>query len=86
MLLKNYETESDKLFYLFTPERLPNQALTSFFQCILDYNKKMADTTMTDGMTSTAKEARMGIPSPFSGKCGDLKKFLMTCKTHLQAN
>ena len=41
---------------------------------------------MTDGMTSVAKEARMGIPSPFLGKCGDLKKFLMTCKMHLQAN
>ena len=46
----------------------------------------MADTTMTDGTTSTIKEARMGIPSPFSGKQGDLKKFLMTCKMHLQAN
>ena len=28
----------------------------------------------------------MGVPTPFSGKCGELKKFLMTCKMHLQAN
>ena len=82
----NYETESDKLFYLFTPERLPNQALATFFQTILDYNRKMANTTMTDGTISTAKEARMGVPTPFSGKCGELKKILMTCKMHLQAN
>ena len=46
----------------------------------------MADTTMTDGTVTAAKEARMGVPTPFSGKCGDLKKFLMTCKMHLQAN
>ena len=46
----------------------------------------MADTTMTDGTISAVKEARMGVPTPFSGKCGDLKKFLMTCKMHLQAN
>ena len=46
----------------------------------------MADTMMADGTTSAAKEARMGIPSTFSGKQGDLKKFLMTCKMHLQAN
>ena len=46
----------------------------------------MADTTMTDGMVTAAKEARMGVPTPFSGKCGDLKKILMTCKMHLQAN
>ena len=82
----NYETELDKLFYLFTPESLPNQALASFFQSILDYNKRMADTTMTDGTISSTKEARMGVPTPFSGKCGELKKFLMTCKMHLQAN
>ena len=46
----------------------------------------MADTTMTDGTVSAVKEARMGVPTPFSGKRGDLKKFLMTCKMHLQAN
>ena len=46
----------------------------------------MANTTMTDGTISTAKEARMGVPTPFSGKRGELKKFLMTCKMHLQAN
>ena len=46
----------------------------------------MADATMTDGTVSAVKEARMGVPSPFSGRCGDLKKFLMTCKMHLQAN
>ena len=28
----------------------------------------------------------MGVPTPFSGKCGELKKFLITCKMHLQAN
>ena len=82
----NYETELDELFYLFTPESLLNQALASFFQSILDYNKRMADTSMTDGIISSAKEARMGVPTPFSGKRGELKKFLMTCKMHLQAN
>ena len=46
----------------------------------------MADTTMIDRTTSAAKEARMGVPTPFSGKHRDLKKFLMTCKMHLQAN
>ena len=46
----------------------------------------MADTTMTDGMVTAAKEARMGVPTPFSGKRRDLKKFLMTCKMHLQVN
>ena len=46
----------------------------------------MADTTMTDGTITAAKEARMGVPTPFSGKHRDLKKFLMTCKIHLQAN
>ena len=66
--------------------RQPNQALTSFFQSILEYNQRMADTTMTDRMITAAKEARMGILTPFSGKRGDLKKFLMTCKMHLQAN
>ena len=60
--------------------------MASFFQSILDYNLRMADTTMTDGTVTAAKEARMGVPTPFSGKCGDLKKFLMTCKMHLQAN
>ena len=82
----NYKTELDELFYSFTPERLLNQALASFFQSILDYNRRMADTTMTDGTVSATKEARMGVPTPFSGKCRDLKKFLMTCKMHLQAN
>ena len=46
----------------------------------------MADTTMTDRAVTAAKEARMEVPTPFPGKCGDLKKFLMTCKMHLQAN
>ena len=46
----------------------------------------MADTTMTDGTISTTKEARMGVLNPFSGRRGELKKFLMTCKMHLQAN
>ena len=41
---------------------------------------------MTDGTISTVKEARMGVPTPFSGKRGDLKKFIMTCKMHLQVN
>ena len=46
----------------------------------------MADVTVTDSTTTAAKEAQMGVPTPFSGKRGDLKKFLMTCKMHLQAN
>ena len=46
----------------------------------------MADVTMADSTTTVAKEARMGVPTPFSGKHGELKKFLMTCKMHLQAN
>ena len=46
----------------------------------------MTDVTMADNTTTAAKEARMGVLTPFSGKCGDLKKFLMTCKMHLQAN
>ena len=46
----------------------------------------MADITMADSTTTIAKEAQMGVPTPFSGKCGELKKFLMTCKMHLQAN
>ena len=46
----------------------------------------MTDVTMADNTTTAAKEARMGVPTPFSGKRGDLKKFLMTCKMHLQAN
>ena len=74
----NYETESDKLFYSFTPEQVPNQALASFFQNLLDYNQRMADMMVTDGTISAAKEARMGVPTSFSGKHGDLKKFLMT--------
>ena len=82
-----YDTESDELFYSFTPDdRQPNEALALFFQSILDYNQRMADTMMTNGTISAAKEARMGVPTPFSGKRGDLKKFLMTCKMHLQAN
>ena len=81
------DTKSDKLFYSSSSEtRQPNQALASFFQSILDYNLRMADTTMTDGTITAAKEARMGVPTPFSGKRRDLKKFLMTCKMHLQAN
>ena len=46
----------------------------------------MADVTMADNTTTTPKEARMGVPTPFSGKRGELKKFIMTCKMHLQAN
>ena len=82
----NYKTESDESFYLSSPEQLPNQALVSFFQNILDYNQRMADATMTDGTITAAKEAQMGVPTPFLGKRGDLKKFLMTCKMHLQVN
>ena len=41
---------------------------------------------MADNTTTAAKEARMGVSTPFSGKRRDLKKFLMTCKMHLQAN
>ena len=75
------ETNSDKLFYSSSSETgRPNQALASFFQSILDYNLRMTDTV------TAAKEARMGVPTPFSGKCRDLKRFLMTCKMHLQAN
>ena len=81
------ETDSDELFYSSSSEtgRL-NQALALFFQSILDYNLRMTDVMMADNMTTAAKEARMGVPTPFSGKHGDLKKFLMTCKMHLQAN
>ena len=82
----NYETESDELFYSFSPEQVPNQVLASFFRNLLNYNQRMADTTMTDGTISAAKEARMGVPTSFSGKHRDLKKFLITCKMHLQAN
>ena len=41
---------------------------------------------MADNTITAPKEARMGVPTPFSGKRGELKKFLMTCKMHLQAN
>ena len=83
----HYETDSDKLFYSssFKTGRL-NQALASFFQSILDYNLRMTDVTMADNTVTAAKEARMWVPTPFSGKRGDLKQFLMTCKMHLQAN
>ena len=46
----------------------------------------MTDVTMADNTVTAAKEARMGVPTPFSGKRRDLKRFLMTCKMHLQAN
>ena len=46
----------------------------------------MGDATMTDGTVSAVKEARMEVPTLFSGKRGDLKKFIMTCKMHLQVN
>ena len=46
----------------------------------------MANITMANSTTTTVKEAQMGVPTPFSGKRGELKKFLMTCKMHLQAN
>ena len=66
---------------------MPSEVLTSFFRQILEYNQRtMADVTMADSTTTVAKEARMGVPTPFSGKHGELKKFLMTCKMHLQAN
>ena len=81
------KTDSDKSFYLtIFDNQQANPALVSFFRNLLTYNNRMADTMMTDGTISTVKEARMGVPSPFSGRRGDLKKFLMTCKMHLQAN
>ena len=47
----------------------------------------MADTTMADATTETTlKEVKFGIPKPFSGKRGDLKKFLRTCRMYLQTN
>ena len=47
----------------------------------------MADTTMTDATTkTTSKEVKFGIPKPFSGKRGELKKFLQTCRMYLQTN
>ena len=81
------ETDSDELFYSSSSETgHPNQALALFFQSILDYNLRMTDITMANNTVTAAKEARMGVPTPFSGKHGDLKRFLMTCKMHLQAN
>ena len=47
----------------------------------------MADTTMTDTTLETSmKEAKFNVPKPFSGKRGDLKKFLQTCRMYLQTN
>ena len=46
----------------------------------------MTDVTMADNTVTAAKEARIGVPTPFYGKHRDLKRFLMTCKMHLQAN
>lgn len=85
----NLDTESDELFYSFLPEldSEPNQALASFFWSILAYNKRMADTTLTDAtIAAPTKEIRMGLPTVFSGKRTDLRKILMTCKMYLQAN
>ena len=47
----------------------------------------MADTTMIDATPETSmKEAKFNVPKPFSGKRGDLKKFLRTCRMYLQTN
>ena len=82
------ETDSDLYHSLPSTESEPNQALTSFFQSLLDYNQRnMADTTMADATTKTSsKEVKFNVPKPFSGKRGDLKKFLRTCRMYLQTN
>ena len=47
----------------------------------------MADTTMIDATPKTSmKEAKFNVLKPFSGKRGDLKKFLRTCRMYLQTN
>ena len=72
------ETDSDLYHSLPLNDSEPSQALTSFFQSLLEYNKRtMADTTMIDATPETSmKEAKFNVPKPFSGKRGDLKKFL----------
>ena len=82
------ETDSDCYHSLPSTDSEPSQALTSFFQRLLEYNRRiMADTTMTDTTTKTSmKEVKFNVPKPFSGKRGDLKKFLRTCRMYLQTN
>ena len=42
---------------------------------------------MADATTETSmKEVKFNVPKPFSGKRGDLKKFLQTCRMYLQTN
>ena len=82
------ETDSDLYHSLPSTESEPSQALTSFFQSLLDYNRRtMADTTMANATTETStKEVRFNVLKPFSGKRGDLKKFPRTCRMYLQTN
>ena len=72
------ETDSDLYHSIPSNNSEPSQALTSFFQSLLEYNQRtMADTTMTNATTETSsKEVKFNVPKPFSGKRGDLKKFL----------
>ena len=69
------ETDSDLYHSLPSTDSEPSQALTSFFQSLLKYNRRtMADTTMTDATTETStKEVKFNVLKPFSGKRGDLK-------------
>ena len=42
---------------------------------------------MADATTETSsKEVKFNVPKPFSGKRGNLKKFLRTCRMYLQTN
>ena len=70
------DTDSDESFYSsILDNRQTNPALVSFFRNLLAFNNRMADTTMTDGTVSAAKEARMGVPTPFSGSAETLRNF-----------
>ena len=82
------ETTSDFYHSLPSTDSEPSQALTSFFQSLLEYNRRtMADTTMIDATPKISmKEAKFNVPKAFSGKRGDLKKFLQTCRMYLQTN
>ena len=46
----------------------------------------MADVSMADTTETSMKEVKMKTLNIFSGKRGDLKKFLQTCKMYIQAN
>ena len=46
----------------------------------------MADVSMANTTETSMKEVKMKTPNVFSGKRGELKKFLQTCKMYLQAN